>query len=225
MPMKLPMKKDNCCIFDFDSTLVSIETLDFLIEQSGVDADKIKTITDNAMGGKMSFSDSLKKRFESVDLDKSNIAALQNKISNFITNGIQDFLKDLLPTHDFYIISGGFLEIIYPAAETLGISKENCFANEFIYEGEKIIGFNDQNLLAKDGGKVKVAEENIIKPNNYQNIFMIGDGYTDFEVSKSNPNITFCGFGGHVVRDLVKQEAEHFFYDFSQMLTFIKEKN
>lgn len=225
MPIKLPMKKDNCCIFDFDSTLVSIETLDFLIEQSGADASKIKAITDNAMGGKMSFSDSLKRRFENLDLNKSNIAALQQQISDFITDGIKEFLKDLESTHDFYIISGGFLDIIYPAAETLGIAKDNCFANEFLYEGEKVIGFNDQNLLAQDGGKVKVAETNIIKPNNYKNLFMIGDGYTDFEVSKSNPNITFCGFGGHVVRDLVKQEAEHFFDAFPQMLTFIKERS
>lgn len=228
MPITLPikkMKKDNCCIFDFDSTLVSIETLDFLIEKSGVDANRIKTITDTAMGGKMSFSDSLTKRFESVNLTKSDIAALQDQISDFITDGIPNFLQDLESTHDFYIISGGFLDVIYPAAEKLGITKENCFANDFLYENDKVIGFNDQNLLSQDGGKVKIAEKNIIKPNNYQNIFMIGDGYTDFEVSKSNSDITFCGFGGHVIREKVKQEAEHFFNSFSQMLTFIKEKN
>lgn len=222
--MTLPHNKNNCCIFDFDSTIVSIETLDFLIEQSGADAKAIQAITDQAMGGKMSFSESLKRRFANIDLTKSDITTLQSTISDYITDGLKDFLQELQPTHDFYIISGGFLDIIYPAADTLGIARDNCFANDFVYNNDKITGFNEQNLLAGDGGKVKVANEKIIKPNHYQNIFMIGDGYTDFEVSKSNPNITFCGFGGHVVRKLVQKEAPNFFHNFEQMLRFIKQK-
>jgi D-3-phosphoglycerate dehydrogenase / 2-oxoglutarate reductase len=225
MPTKPPSKNNSCCIFDFDSTLVSIETLDFLIEQSGADAKEIQSITNNAMGGKMSFSDSLRKRFEKANLTKSHIANLQNQISSFISDGVKEFLKSLESTHDFYIISGGFLEIIYPAAQTLGIAKDHCFANELLFEGDKVTGFNHQNILAHDGGKVKVAEEKIIKPNNYQHIFMIGDGYTDLEVSKSNKAITFCGFGGHVVRESVKKEADNFFDDFSQMLSFVREKS
>lgn len=223
--MTLPHSKNNCCIFDFDSTLVSIETLDFLIEQSGVDAKAIKAITDSAMGGKMSFSDSLKKRFEQIHLTQSDIAKLQSQISNYLSQGIQEFLQALKETHDFYIISGGFLDIIYPAADTLGIARDHCFANDFIYENNQVVGFNEQNILAGDGGKVKIAEEKILKPNHYHNVFMIGDGYTDFEVSKSNSAITFCGFGGHVVRPLVKQEAQHFFYDFASMLQFVKENS
>lgn len=225
MPTTLPHNKNNCCIFDFDSTLVSIETLDFLIEESGVDASAIKAITDTAMGGKMSFADSLSKRFDSVHLTKADITNLQHRISQFVSDGVREFLQALETTHDFYIISGGFLEVIYPAAEALGIPKEHCFANDFMFEGDNVVGFNRANLLAQDGGKVKVAEANILKPNNYQHIFMIGDGYTDFEVSKSNPLITFCGFGGHVVRPAVKAEAEHFFHDFASMLHFVKEKS
>lgn len=225
MPTKLPSKNNSCCIFDFDSTLVSIETLDFLIEQSGANSEEIKAITDNAMGGKMSFNESLKRRFAKANLSRTDISNLQNQISNFISDGVKEFLQSLKETHDFYIISGGFLEIIHPAADAIGIAKENCFANQLIFEGDKVIGFNDQNLLAHDGGKVKVAEEKIIKPNNYRNIFMIGDGYTDFEVSKSNKAVTFCGFGGHVVRESVKKEAENFFENFDQILRFIREKN
>ncbi|MBL6665136.1 MAG: HAD-IB family phosphatase [Rickettsiales bacterium] len=222
--MILPFKKDNCCIFDFDSTLVSLETLDFLIEKSGVSAEEIKIITDKAMGGKMSFFESLSKRFEKINLNRKDISRLRLEIVDFITEGVREFLKTLEDSHDFYIISGGFLEIIYPVADELGIARSNCFANDFVYEGEKIIGFNANNLLSQDGGKVKVAKEKIIGPNNYKNIFMIGDGYTDFEVSKSIKEVIFCGFGGHVVREIVQKEAKNFFFDFIKILSFISEK-
>ena len=215
--------KNNCCIFDFDSTLVSIETLDFLIEKSGVSADAIKAITDQAMGGKMSFFESLSKRFANINLTKSDISSLQNEVTNFITDGVREFLEVLKDTHDFYIISGGFLDVIYPAADALGIPRQHCFANDFVYEGDKITGFNAKNPLSQDGGKVGVAGTHIIEPNNYQNIFMIGDGYTDFEVSKAYEQVTFCGFGGHVVRELVQNQAQHFFTDFTTMLRFIND--
>ncbi len=210
-----------CCIFDFDSTLVSIETLDFLIANSAKEQkEEIEKITNLAMGGKLSFADSLRLRFAAIKLMRSDIDGLKNSICNYITPGFVEAMKQLNKRAEIYIISGGFLEIIYPVADKLEIPKANCFANNFLYEGDKIIGYDAKNILAQNGGKPKIVAE-ILRNKTYEKVFMIGDGYTDLEVSKANDKVTFCGFGEHVVRDSVKSAAQNFFYNVGELTSFI----
>jgi phosphoserine phosphatase SerB len=222
MLMKLPSTQNkNCCIFDFDSTLVAIETLDFLIAKTSKNqADEIEKITQLAMNGKMTFAESLRTRFANIKFTKTDIEELKSEICQHITQGFTEFFSELKSQFDFYIISGGFLEIIYPVAEKLGIPKANCFANNFIFSGEKIIGFDEKNIMSQNGGKPKIVAE-ILAKNSYEKVFMIGDGYTDLEVSKAIPEVVFCGFGEHAARESVKKEAPNFFYDVVSLKNFI----
>ncbi len=214
--------KSNCAIFDFDSTLVSIETLDFLIAKTSKNqADEIEKITKAAMNGKMTFADSLRTRFTNIKLTKFEIEELKSEICNYLTEGFVSGLNQLRNEFDFYIISGGFLEIIYPVANTLGIPHANCFANNFTYDGNKIVGFDQENILAQNGGKPKIVAQ-ILAQKSYTKIFMVGDGYTDLEVAKANSKVTFCGFGGHAARESVIKEAENFFYDVGDLISFLK---
>ncbi len=213
--------KNKCAIFDFDSTLVSIETLDFLIAKTSKDQkEEIEKITQAAMGGKMTFADSLRLRFADIKLTKSEIEELKSEICTYITDGFADGLNQLKSDFDFYIISGGFLEIIYPAADALGILRQNCFANNFVFDGEKVVGFEEQNILAQNGGKPKIVAQ-ILAKKSYDKIFMVGDGYTDLEVAKANPKVTFCGFGKHAARPAVIKEAENFFYSTNDLISFL----
>lgn len=221
MNLLLPQNKKKCCIFDFDSTLVAIETLDFLISKSSNNQkEEVEKITNLAMSGKMTFADSLKNRFANIKLTKSDIENLKKEICNYITKNISEAITKLKEEHDIYIISGGFLEIIYPVAEKLLISKDNCFANNFLYKDDKIIGFDETNIMAQNGGKPKIVAQ-ILKEKSYEKIFMIGDGYTDLEVAKSNSLVTFCGFGVHISRESVRQEAKYFFTDVASLVNFI----
>lgn len=214
--------KSKCAIFDFDSTLVSIETLDFLIAKSAKgQASEIEKITQMAMNGKMTFADSLRSRFVNINLTKSDIEKLKSEICNYLTKGFTEGFAQLKSEFDFYIISGGFLEIIYPVADKLEIARENCFANNFIYDGEKIIGFDQENILAQNGGKPKIVAQ-ILAKKSYTKIFMVGDGYTDLEVAKANSKVTFCGFGEHAARESVINEADNFFYNVSDLISFLK---
>lgn len=216
-----PHALTKCAIFDFDSTLVSIETLDFLIGKTAKEnQQEVEKITNMAMSGKLTFADSLRLRFAQIKLEKSDIDSLKNEICNYITDGFILGIKQLKSEFDIYIISGGFLEIIDPVAAKLGIAKENCFANNFIYEGLKIVGFDQSNIMAQNGGKPKIVAQ-ILTKKYYDKIFMIGDGYTDLEVSKANPDITFCGFGEHVAREAVIKEAPNFFYNVGDLIKFL----
>lgn len=214
--------KNNCAIFDFDSTLVSIETLDFLIAKTSHNQkEQIEKITQAAMSGQMTFADSLRTRFAGINLTKFEIEELRSEICSYITNGFVSGLNQLKNDFDFYIISGGFLEIIYPAADALGISRQNCFANNFVFDGDKVVGFEEQNILAQNGGKPKIVAQ-ILAERSYDKIFMIGDGYTDLEVTKADPKITFCGFGQHAAREAVIKEASNFFYNVADLISFLK---
>lgn len=215
--------KNNCAIFDFDSTLVSIETLDFLIAKTAANQkDEIEKITNAAMGGKMTFADSLRTRFAHIKLTKSDIDNLKAEICNYITSGFVAGLNRLKNDFDFYIISGGFLEIIYPAADALGIERTNCFANNFVYENDRVIGFDAENILAQNGGKPKIVAQ-ILGQKSYQKVFMIGDGYTDLEVAKANSSVIFCGFGEHAARESVIKEAPNFFYNVNDLMAFLQQ--
>jgi len=216
-----PHAPTKCAIFDFDSTLVSIETLDFLIGKTAKEnQQEVEKITNMAMSGKLTFADSLRLRFAQIKLKKSDIDDLKNEICNYITDGFISGIKQLKSEFDIYIISGGFLEIIDPVAEKLEIAKENCFANNFIYEGLKIVGFDQSNIMSQNGGKPKIVAQ-ILTKKSYDKIFMIGDGYTDLEVSKANPDVTFCGFGEHAAREAVIKEAPNFFYNVGDLIKFL----
>lgn len=215
--------KNNCAIFDFDSTLVSIETLDFLIAKTAANQkDEIEKITNAAMGGKMTFADSLRTRFAHIKLTKSDIDNLKAEICSYITSGFVAGLQSLKNDFDFYIISGGFLEIIYPAADALGIERTNCFANNFVYENDRVIGFDAENILAQNGGKPKIVAQ-ILGQKSYQKVFMIGDGYTDLEVAKANSSVIFCGFGEHAASESVIKEAPNFFYNVNDLMAFLQQ--
>ncbi len=220
----LPQNKKKCCIFDFDSTLVSIETLDFLISKSNSGEKKsVENITTLAMSGKITFADSLRMRFSNINLTKKDIEKLKDEICAYITNGFEQGISELKNDFDLYIISGGFIEIIYPVAQRLGISKDHCFANNFIFQGNEIIDFDQKNILAQNGGKPKIVAK-ILTDKSYEKIFMIGDGYTDLEVAKADHRVIFCGFGAHVAREAVRAEAKYFFYNVESLVEFIVKK-
>lgn len=211
----------KACIFDFDSTIVSIETLDFLLTNFTETNDQdIEKITNRAMNGELSFRTSLQMRLENARVMRSHIVKMQSTVCEYITKNAEACLQALQKECDIYIVSGGFLEIIHPIANKISISQQNCFANEFIYENDKVVGFNKENPLSESGGKIKVVQH-IMQTNNYKQTFMIGDGYTDLEVFKAIPSVIFCGFGEHVTRKVVLDEAKNFFYNFQDLTSFI----
>jgi phosphoserine phosphatase len=76
------------------------------------------------------------------------------------------------------------------------------------------MGFDESQPTSESGGKRKVVE--ILKANyGYKHILMIGDGVTDLEAKP--PAEWVIGFGGNVVREKVKQEADFFVMSFDEL--------
>ncbi|MEX2568201.1 MAG: phosphoglycerate dehydrogenase [Cyclobacteriaceae bacterium] len=201
-------------VIDFDSTFTKVEALDILGAISlNKDPEKdqklqaIKDITDMGMEGKLTFRESLEKRVSILNANKDQITELVDALSKKVSDSFQrnrEFLKE--NASDIYIISNGFKDFVVPIVTAFGIKPENVFANEFIYDEDgNITGFNEENPLSKNNGK----PETIKKLDLEGDIYVIGDGYTDYEIKASGLANKFYAFTENVHRTSVSSMADH----------------
>jgi D-3-phosphoglycerate dehydrogenase len=201
-------------VIDFDSTFIKSETFDLLGNYSLADQpdaeDKLKKIhqiTDEAMEGKMDFSESLSSRIALLNASKQHFKPLIEEIRGDISPSFsrnRNFFIDY--SDQIYIISNGFREIIVPVVRDFGIPEKNVFANTFTYSSDgKITGFDRNNILSKDNGKVDLLKSLNLKGD----IYVIGDGYSDYQIKKAGLANTFYAFTENVERNSIVEKADH----------------
>ena len=208
------MASNKKFIIDFDSTFTQVEALDVLgeislinVPNNGEKLQAIKDITDKGMDGSLNFRQSLEQRLEILEASKAQIEALVETLKSKVSKSFKrnkEFLEE--NAGDIIIISNGFRDFISPIVEEYGIKPENVFANDFIYDASgKIIDFNRENVLSKNGGK----SETIKRLNLEGDIYVIGDGYTDYEIKASGLANKFYAFTENVARSKVTAKADH----------------
>lgn len=212
-------------IFDFDSTFVTIETLEELAQivlsknpQREKILQEIKNITDLGMEGAISFEESLSKRLALFQPTQKSISELTTKLSKYVTPSIQrnklffEKFKDQI-----YIISGGFREYITPLAKQFGIRESHVLANSFIFDVEgNYLGIDETIPLCRKGGKVTAVES--LKLNG--DVIIIGDGYTDYEIKQAGAAESFFAFVENITRDSVVKKADKVVHNLDELLSF-----
>ncbi len=208
------MENQKHFVIDFDSTFTRVEALDVLCEISlrgQPDAEeslqKIKDITDLGMEGKVSFRESLEQRLEILKAHRSHLPELIARLSEQVSESFQrnrEFVKKY--SDQIYILSNGFKDFIVPIVEHFGIQEDRVFANEFVYDKDgNITGFNKDNMLSENNGK-----PNKIKSLNLKGeVYVLGDGYTDYEIKKAGIAHKFYAFTENVRRQNVLDNADH----------------
>jgi D-3-phosphoglycerate dehydrogenase len=201
-------------IIDFDSTFTKVEALDELADISLADRDdkwdiikQIKNITDKGMAGQVSMRESLVERLTLVNANKKHLHVLIDRLKDLVSESIKRnkaFLENY--ANDVLIVSSGFKEFIIPVVTEYGIKPENIYANEFIFDiSGKIVGFDTNNPLSENNGKVK-----LLKNLNLQGeVYVIGDGYTDYEIRQAGLANSFYAFTENVEREIVMEKADH----------------
>ncbi|PWJ57174.1 D-3-phosphoglycerate dehydrogenase [Dyadobacter jejuensis] len=201
-------------IIDFDSTFTKVEGLDELAaialannpEREKI-VGQIRNLTDKGMSGEMSFAEGLRQRIDLLSGNRSHIeeliSFLRTKVSDsFLRN--KQFLSE--NTDQIYIVSSGFKEFIVPVATELGIRADHVFANEFLFDEEgNIVGIDTDNVLSTDGGKIKLLENLKLEGE----VYVIGDGYTDYQMKESGLADRFYAFTENVEREKVVAVADH----------------
>lgn len=220
------MKSDDYLIIDFDSTFIKSETLEEISREAlkdNLEKDKIQKeiekITKQGMHGKLSFGESLKRRLALFSADKKDIAKINEKIKLNITDSFlenKDFFKKY--GKQIFVISGGFKECIFPVSDDFGIPRKNILANDFKFDEKgKVIGIDENNLASKTQGKVRQAENLNLKGR----IFVIGDGWTDFEIKREHQADYFLAFTENVRRESVVELADKEVVNFQDVIEFI----
>jgi D-3-phosphoglycerate dehydrogenase len=207
------MPKEKILIIDFDSTFVTVESLDELADialrgkaRREKTLKEIRKITRLGMEGKLAFEDSLTKRLALFSANKAHLQELILFLRNSITPSVirnKDFFRRF--ADNIYIVSGGFRDYIAPVVEEFGISPSHVLANNFTYRRSgKITGLSKRNPLARTGGKAEA-----VAGMNFQNdVYVIGDGMTDYEIREKGLCKQFIAFTENVHRRNVAELAD-----------------
>lgn len=218
------MKRTQTYFFiDFDSTIIrseGIEELAAVALTSNPDRDEIlaqiKAITDKAMEGRIAFGASLEERLKLLSANKDHVKKTAAILKKHITPSVArnaEFFK----THNdsIYIISGGFKEFVMPFAEQFGIHEDHIFANTFLYDKSgNITGVDKTNPMSRDQGKVNVVKSLNLEGDKY----MIGDGYTDYQLKEQGLVKKFVAFIENIERQTVSEKADDIAPTFDEFL-------
>ena len=214
-------------VFDFDSTLTSVEGLDVLADislRNNPDKNnvinKIQEITDLGIDGDISFSDSLSTRIALLKANKYQLSELVDLLKTKLSESVKAN-KDFFSKYrdQIYVISCGFKEFIEPVVADLYIAPERIFANTFTFdENGTITGFDEKNPLSQHNGKV-----NCLKLSGIQGeIQIIGDGYSDFVMKREGVADKFFAYTENVSRKKATDNADYIVASLDEFLIINK---
>ncbi|MBS9463864.1 phosphoglycerate dehydrogenase [Flagellimonas sp. 389] len=201
-------------VFDFDSTLTTVEALDVLAEMTLQGKSnkeeiiqEIQNITNLGIDGDISFTESLEKRIQLLNAHKDDLGGLveelRHKISKSIASNKEFFQKF---SEDIYVISCGFKEFIDPIVQEYNIPSERVYANTFRFDDNgNIVGFDESNVLASHNGKIECLK-NLDLDGEVQ---VIGDGYSDYVMREAGIADKFFAYTENVHREKAANNADH----------------
>jgi D-3-phosphoglycerate dehydrogenase / 2-oxoglutarate reductase len=206
------MSTQKFFILDFDSTFTKVEGLDELADialegRNGRAAEQIRQITHQGMEGRISFRESLEQRLRLLNANRGHLDRLVQHLRAQVSESVKRN-RAFFETYadNILIISSGFKEFIEPIVTEYGVKPENIYANEFTFdESGQITGCRDDNPLAHDNGKVTLLKQ----LNLPGEVYVIGDGYTDYEIRQAGLANTFYAFTENVERERVIENADH----------------
>jgi phosphoserine phosphatase len=187
------------CVFDFDSTLMDGETIDFLADEIGVGSE-VSKITEAAMSGELDFFESLTTRVKLLEgLDVNKVEEICQNLPYM--NGAKDTISELKKMgYKVIVFSGGFRNATAHARDILGFDAD--FAN--------ILHFRDRELTGRVGGEMMFdfsKGDMILRVQQLLNIdkantLVVGDGANDRSMFKyADKKVAFCA------KDALKKEA------------------
>jgi phosphoserine phosphatase len=198
--------------FDVDSTLVTIEGIDVLANG----APEVAALTDAAMNGLIPLDQVYARRLDIIKPTRDDVAKLGKTYVNSIVDGAKETIAAL---HDagalIHLITGGIEQAILPLAELLGIPERNVHAVRLRFDASGAYeNFDRRSFLARPGGKELVVRD--MRARTHGKAAFVGDGVSDLEAKDAVD--LFIGFGGVVVRPLVKENAQIYVTDFRDIL-------
>ncbi len=186
-------------VFDFDSTLMDGETIDFFAEELGI-GEEVSRITEEAMSGRLDFFESLQRR---VGLLKGLDYSIVEKISHNLPymNGAKETIA-ALKSRGMKVVcfSGGFRSATGYAKNILGYDAD--FANVLHQKDGKLTGLVGGDMMFNfSKGDMLVRLQNILGVSESETL-VCGDGANDLSMfAHAGSRVAFCA------REILRKEA------------------
>ena len=186
-------------VFDFDSTLIDGETIDFFAKEIGIE-EKVSRITEEAMAGRLDFFESLMQR---VKLLEGLDYALVEKISHSLPYmpGAKEII-DALHVKGIKVVcfSGGFRVATGYAKEQLGFDAD--FSNVLHQKDGKLTGLLGGDMMfGYSKGDMLQRIQSLMGITTAQTL-VCGDGANDLSMfAHADTRVAFCA------KEILKKEA------------------
>jgi len=177
-------------VFDFDSTLMDGETIDFFAKELGIE-DEVVAITNRAMAGELDFYASLVERVALLKgLPYSKVEAICATLP--MMKGAFEVVQGLKERgYKVVCFSGGFRSATKPACEALGIDAD--FANFLQVENGKLTGAVGGEMMYSDAKGDMILRLQDILGVTRQETLVVGDGANDLSMfAHADRRIAFC---------------------------------
>ena len=177
-------------VFDFDSTLMDGETLEFLAKELGIDKE-VKEITDLAMRGEIDFFESLQKRVSLLKgLDVKKVNEICHKLP--LMRGAKEVVKGLKDRgYKVVCFSGGFKNATTYFAEELGLDAD--FSNVLHEKDGVLTGLvGGEMMFNTSKGDMLVRLQQVLGIDRGDTL-VVGDGANDISMFRhADIRVAFC---------------------------------
>ncbi|MDP1785483.1 MAG: phosphoserine phosphatase SerB [Sulfuricurvum sp.] len=187
------------CVFDFDSTLMNGETIDFFADAMGIGAE-VSAITERAMNGELDFFESLQQRAGLLKgLEFSKVEEICHHLPYM--NGAIETIRDL-KARGLKVIcfSGGFRTATTYAQTILGYDAD--FSNVLHAKDGRLTGLVGGDMMfdySKGDMLLRLQALLGITP---QQTIVVGDGANDRSMfAHAGTRVAFCA------KEILKKEA------------------
>lgn len=181
---------NKLAVFDFDSTLMDGETLEYFAREIGI-GEKVKAITDQAMRGELDFFESLTERVSFLKgFPESKINEICERLP--IMNGASEVVSGLKDRgYKVVCFSGGFRNATTLFAQKLGLDGE--FANILHSKDGILTGLVGGEMMFNDSKGQMLQRLQKILDVTPDNTIAVGDGANDLSMFKyAHKRVAFC---------------------------------
>ncbi len=190
---------NKLAVFDFDSTLMDGETIDFFAAELGLE-EKVATITEKAMRGELDFFESLITRVELLKgLEYEKVVKIGRDLP-LMPGALETVTKLKDMGYKVVCFSGGFRVGTEPAKEKLGLDAD--FSNILhqkdglltgLVGGEMMFDYSKGEMIQRIQRLLNVGRADTL---------VVGDGANDRSMFKfADKRVAFCA------KEILKKEA------------------
>jgi len=203
-------------IFDFDSTVITGESLEMMLADL-LNADpkgkekmtQIEEWTKKGMNGECSFKEGLTARLNIAAPRFADVQIFHERYCpSALSAGMKELVDDLQASGcTVYILSGGFTDVILPFGAYLNVPKERVFAVEIDWDPVTgaFVALNEANGFVES--KLEGASRIKGKFEGTETL-IVGDGYTDFKLYEQGITTDFVAYVEHAEREKVVNAAK-----------------